>query len=187
MKAEQIKAIQEKIGVTPDGFWGPKSIAAAQAHLHSLMPTPNPWPSQRESALQAFYGDAGDESQLVNLDVSALPVRYEGARVKTIRCHKKIAPALLRVLQAIAASPFVGILGEYAGCFNFRVMRGGSNYSLHARGAAIDLDADNNGNLQHWPAQASMPFEVMEMFAREGALSAGAFWGRDGMHAQFTQ
>jgi hypothetical protein len=32
-----------------------------------------------------------------------------------------------------------------------------------------------------------MPLEVMEAFAREGWLSAGAFWGRDSMHAQASQ
>jgi hypothetical protein len=65
-------------------------------------------------------------------------------------------------------------------------MRGGSTPSLHARGAAIDLDPDNNANKQHWPASATMPFAVMEAFAREGWLSAGAFWSRDAMHSQAT-
>jgi hypothetical protein len=32
-----------------------------------------------------------------------------------------------------------------------------------------------------------MPIEVMECFAREGWLSAGAFWGYDAMHFQATQ
>jgi hypothetical protein len=57
---------------------------------------------------------------------------------------------------------------------------------MRARGAAIDLDPDNNGNLQSWPHAASMPFEVMEIFAQEGWLAAGAFWGHDAMHAQAT-
>ncbi len=65
-------------------------------------------------------------------------------------------------------------------------MRGGSTPSLHARGAAVDLDPDYNGNLVSWPAKAAMPLEVMEAFAREGWLAAGAFWGRDAMHFQAT-
>jgi hypothetical protein len=32
-----------------------------------------------------------------------------------------------------------------------------------------------------------MPLDVMEIFAREGWLAAGAFWGRDSMHMQATQ
>ena len=33
MKPEEIKKIQKKIGTEPDGFWGPKSIAACQKYL----------------------------------------------------------------------------------------------------------------------------------------------------------
>jgi hypothetical protein len=32
-----------------------------------------------------------------------------------------------------------------------------------------------------------MPLDVMEIFAREGWLAAGAFWSRDSMHMQATQ
>jgi hypothetical protein len=32
-----------------------------------------------------------------------------------------------------------------------------------------------------------MPLEIMEAFAREGWLAAGAFWGRDAMHFQATR
>jgi hypothetical protein len=66
-------------------------------------------------------------------------------------------------------------------------MRGGRLPSLHARGAAIDLAADTNGNTTHWPTRADMPIEVLACFAREGWLSAGVFWSRDGMHNQATQ
>ena len=66
-------------------------------------------------------------------------------------------------------------------------MRGGSRPSLHARAAAIDLDPGNNGLVTHWPMKATMPLEVMEAFAREGWLPAGAFWSRDAMHFQSTQ
>jgi hypothetical protein len=186
MNTAQIKAIQEKIGTSPDGFWGPKSIAASQAHLRMLMPVPNPWPGTSQSELTAFYGNAGDENKLVNLDVSDLDVRYDGTRVKTIRCHGKVAASLKRVMVALSHD-HPEILRDYCGCFNNRPMRGGSTPSLHARGAAIDFCAGDNGNTTHWPTRATMPFEVMEIFAREGWLSAGAFWGRDGMHHQSTK
>jgi hypothetical protein len=66
-------------------------------------------------------------------------------------------------------------------------MRGGSNWSLHAYGAAIDLAPHNNGLHTHWPTRATMPLEVMEIFARQGWLPAGAFWSRDPMHFQATR
>jgi hypothetical protein len=185
VNSTEIKAIQSKIGVVPDGFWGPKSIAACQKYLRALMPSPNPWPKSDQASLTKFYGAAGDESQLVNLPAPEW-MTYEGKKVKTIRCHAKVAASLERALIKVSEvegwQPII-----YDGCFNNRPMRGGSLPSLHARGAAIDLDAGNNGNHVSWPVRATMPLEVMEAFAREGWLSAGAFWGRDSMHAQATQ
>lgn len=186
MNQTQIKALQQKIGVTPDGFWGPKSIAAAQKYLRSLMPRENPWPKTDQKSLLDFYGSAGDELQLVNLDVTGLGLKYEGKSVRTIRCHGKVAHSLRRVLEKLSKT-HPEILAKYVGCYNNRPMRGGSLPSLHARGAAIDLDPDTNGNHAPWPTKATMPFEVMEEFAKEGWLSAGAFWSRDGMHFQATK
>ena len=149
------------------------------------MPSPNPWPEQDEASLHAFYGSPGDEDQLVNLPVNG--VFYEGEAVRTIRCHRKVAKSLGRILVQLAASPHAGILTKYAGCFNDRSVRGGSSPSLHARGAAIDLDPDHNANGQAWPNSAIIPIGVMEIFSREGWLAAGAFWGRDAMHFQATR
>lgn len=187
MNREQIQDIQRKIGTEPDGFWGPKSIAACQSYLRSLMPAPNPWPDTDQRSLTAFYGEAGDESQLVNLRIPpGLDMRFEGVRVRTIRCHARVEDSLERALvAAYHVAPLV--VRIYDGCFNNRPMRGGSTPSLHARGAAIDLCADANGNHVSWPVAATMPFAVMEAFAREGWLSAGAFWGRDAMHFQATR
>lgn len=186
MTALQIKALQSKIGAEPDGFWGPKSIAAAKAHLASLAPKKSPWPKTDESSLRAFYGEPGDSSNLVKLDVSDLCVKYEGGKVNSIHCHSKIAASLRRVLEQVCKThPRIAAL--YAGVYNNRKMRGGTKPSLHARGAAIDLDPGSNGNNSHWPTKANMPIEVMEHFAREGWLCAGAEWSRDAMHFQATQ
>jgi hypothetical protein len=182
---KRIADYQERIGAAPDGFWGPKSIEMCRKYLRGLMPNPHPWPLSDQAALTHFYGTAGDEAQLVNLP-APVAMHYEGTRIKTIRVHSKCADSLSRALTAayLAAPEVVKI---YDGCFNNRVMRGGNSPSLHARGAAIDLDADHNGNYVAWPVAATMPLEVMECFAREGWLSAGAFWGRDAMHFQATQ
>lgn len=181
-----IREIQKKIGTTPDGAWGPKSQAACVAYLRSLMPKPNPWPSSADAAMIRFFGQPGDESNLVNLDVHGLEIFYEGNPVRTIRCHKKVADSLHRVLSAIAASPFDHVLRRYAGCFNHRPMRGGSRPSKHSWGAAIDLDPDTNMLKTPWPQRATMPFEVMEMFAREGWVGLGWRDNRDAMHFQTT-
>lgn len=203
MKIEQIKEMQRRIrpfydrkdqDECDDGFWGPKSVQACQRHLRSLMPVINPWPKTDQGSLTAFYGKPGDESKLVLVKVPCtIKVKYleteirgPGCEDDVIYCHHKVADSLIRILTDIGKiNP--GILLKFAGCYNNRNMRNGSLPSLHARGAAVDLDPANNGNLVHWPSKATMPLEVMECFAREGWIPAGAFWLRDAMHAQATQ
>jgi hypothetical protein len=187
MIRDDIMALQRRIGTTPDGFWGPKSVAACQKHLRALMPKPNPWPKPDAASLTEFYGEPGDENQLGVLKVEGLGVAYDNKPVTAIRCHKKVATSLKRVLTEIANGPHRKLLSLYAGVYNNRPMRGGTRPSLHARGAAIDLDPGRNGLVMHWPMVATMPLEVMEAFAREGWLPAGAFWSRDAMHFQATQ
>ena len=187
MTQQQIKDMQTRIGVVPDGFWGPRSIAACKAHLLRMMPKPNPWPATDQRSLQRFYGSPGDESRLCNLPVGKLGIQYEGMLVRFVRCHCKVADSLEAVLQELSASRWAYILKEFEGCYNNRNMRGGSLPSLHARGAAIDFMASTNGNQTAWPTRATMPLEVMEIFARHGWVAAGAFWGRDAMHFQSTR
>jgi len=187
MTRAQIITLQQRIGTTPDGFWGPASIRACQAHLRRLMPVPNPWPAANQAALQGRYGSPGDESKLTHIDVTGLGVLYDGRAVRVIRVHRECAESLLRIIRHISAGPFRYVLAEFGGVFNNRTMRGGSSPSLHARGAAIDLMPGTNGLNTHWPTRATMPIEVMEIFAKEGWLPAGAFWSRDAMHFQATK
>lgn len=187
MTHSEIITLQEHIGTTPDGFWGAKSIAACQKHLRSLMPTPNPWPTGNDASVIRRFGYPGNEASLVNLPVHGLGVKYDGKMVRTIRCHGKVADSLLAVIADIADSPAAWILGQYAGCFNDRPMRGGSRNSKHAWGIAIDFAPATNGLRNHWPTRANMPIDAMECFARQGWIAAGAFWIRDAMHFEATR
>lgn len=189
-RQERIKHTQRVVGADDDGDWGAQSNKACRDYLRGLAPKNNPWPTTDQRSLQAFYGSPGDESNLVTFEFP-YPILYEGKRVLKGRCHKKVKDSLLRVLTAISNKWQTdrGIFEEaedYGGIYNNRPMRGGSSPSLHARGAAIDIDADDNGNLVHWPNVADMPIEIIAEFAKEGWLSAGAFWNRDAMHFQAT-
>lgn len=197
MTNSQIIAMQEKLKAKGfydgeiDGHWGAISNAACQRYLRSLMPSPHPWPKTDQASLTAFYGEPGDESKLVAFEFP-YPTFYEGRRVTKGRCHRKVAESLVKVLTAIGdrwagKGEVMEPASDYGGIYNNRAMRGGTTPSLHARGAAIDLDADDNGNRVHWPVAADMPLEIMEEFAKEGWMSAGAFWNRDAMHFQATQ
>jgi hypothetical protein len=191
MSSEEIKKMQSKIGVVPDGFWGPKSQKACCDYLKSLMPKPTPWPKSDQSSLREFYGQPGDVSNLVTVDFP-FPTFYGGKMVRKFRCHKKVADSLLRILTNINSKysknrQIMEEAEDFGGVYNFRNKRGGASLSVHAWGAAIDLDADDNTFRDSWPMKADMPLEVIEEFAREGWLSAGAFWGYDAMHFQATQ
>ena len=191
MNRQDIIAMQMRLGVQPDGFWGPRSIEACQRHLRSLMPSPNPWPKSNRPSIEAFFGLPGDESNLVPFEFP-YPTYYAGKQVTRGRCHKKVKDSLLRVLNDIGdryghAKAIMEEAEDYGGIFNFRKKRGASSLSLHSWGIAIDLDADDNAFRDSWPMKADMPLEIMECFAREGWLSAGAFWGYDAMHFQATQ
>lgn len=195
MNTNEIKKMQTRINkkfgtsLVVDGVWGVKSKTACKEYLMSLMPSPNPWPSV--SRLEAFYGKAGDESNLEVIEFP-YPMIYDGKPVKKTRVNKKCSASLVKVLKAIKkrmeeAPDIKGAAEDYGGVFNFRLKRGGSSYSLHAYGAAIDLDADDNTFKQTWPEQADMPLEIIEEFAKEGWISAAAFWGYDAMHFQATR
>jgi hypothetical protein len=56
MNQSQIIELQRRIGTSPDGFWGPKSIAACQRHLKALMPKGGVWPSPADGAMVRFFG-----------------------------------------------------------------------------------------------------------------------------------
>lgn len=186
MTTEQIQKMQRIVGVNPDGFWGPKSIRRCRDHLKSLMPTPNPWPFSTREGLRDFYGEPGDEANLVPISFP-FPMFYGEKLVTKSRCHKKVHDSLMRILTRLGTfeggtREILDPVSDYGGIYNFRNKRGGTSLSVHAWGAAIDLDADDNSFRDPWPLVADMPLEIMEEFAKEGWQSAGAFWGYDAMH-----
>ena len=193
MTLAQIQRTQERVGTVPDGFWGPKSIAACKAHLRAIMPSPAPFPAQ--SGVTEFYGPHGtawgDEPPMKAIKIP-FPVYYNGIGMMTLKAHEKCADSLLRVFIRLAevypseSKRHEAGITIFDGIYNPRPMRGGNAWSMHAWAIAIDLDAARNGNNTPWPTAAHMPIEVMECFAREGWTAAGAFWSRDSMHFQST-
>lgn len=196
MNRTEIIRTQERVGALGDGFWGPHSIAACQQHLKNLMPATHPFPVEGSPEFLAFFGEHGEEgvytppTKKITLPFT---IYYGKSPIKTLRVHNKCADSLLRVFQNLAAvypdqlsRKAAGIL-VYDGLYSPRLKRGSLNsWSMHAWSNAIDINAGKNGNKTAWPTTATMPIEVMECFAKEGWLSAGAFWGRDAMHFQAT-
>jgi hypothetical protein len=106
--------------------------------------------------------------------------------------HKLVAPSAIKVLQNIAnaysASEMHDIgIDLFGGSLNVRKMRGGSNYSMHSWGIAIDFDPERNQ--LKWgrdKARLAMPDAVPFWVAweSEGWLSLGRARNFDWMHVQ---
>jgi hypothetical protein len=186
MNQQRIREIQEVIGTSVDGRWGRFSQAAVEKHLRSLLPDPYPYPkSYRE--MFSFYGEPGDTKNFTRINTSSLDnLLYDGKRVRSIECHKKIATNLLNFLTELNSSEYAYVLRKYGGCYVKRKVRGGTNWSDHAWACAIDLDVDKNKLKWHWPMQAQMPLEVYEIAAKHQATSFGWTGNFDAMHIRWA-
>ncbi len=150
------------------------------------------WPADNQAALLKYYGTPGPdvERQLVPV-VPPFQMYYDGKLVKQIRFHRKAAPALKAALQEIwdhygRDQSRIDALGisKYAGAYNPRKVRGSATkWSNHAYGAAIDLNAEENG---FGKGKGSIPQPVIDAFKRQGARWGGDYMGRtDPMHFEF--
>jgi len=78
----------------------------------------------------------------------------------------------------------------FGGCFNYRKMRGGSSYSVHAWGLAIDLDpARNTLNETSKTARFARPEykALIDIFYKHGFVSLGREANYDWMHFQWNK
>lgn len=153
-------------------------------------PTINAWP--RQSGVPAFYGAVGTRQARVEVPFDFYLSWAKSTRVKTITLHEKVAASASRVLQTIAATYSAAErkalgLDLFGGSLNVRRMRGGSSWSMHSWGIAIDFDPERNqlkwgaprARLSHDDAQA-----FLKAWEAEGWLSLGRARNYDFMHVQ---
>lgn len=156
------------------------------------------WPDP--SQLDAFYGNprgrmgsaslAWEKASLIRVPVP-FRMTYADKPISVITIHNKCANSLTRVLAKLAEhSPKelrdagVNIFG---GSYNYRLKRGGNSLSVHAYGAAIDLDPARNGFHDETPNLDNFLW-VVKAFEDEGWTWGGRWSGRskDGMHFEAT-
>ena len=150
----------------------------------------NIWPKQDYASMVAYYGNVGENQTKL---VLPYPMRLAWDTSKTvtkITCHSKVHDSLERILSNIYDSYSKDLtavkndrLDLYGGCLNVRKVRGGSSWSIHSWGAAIDLDPDNNTMSMHRD-QAKMPKAIIDIFIKEGWISMGQSKNYDFMHFQ---
>jgi hypothetical protein len=192
-----------------DGYWGPQTQYAFDALLffeaHGVLPdawrneppldvNPNAWPTESQTELEAFYGQPGDESILTLVDLPythrlSWDLRQKASR---IRCHYKVADSLQKVLGEVLNHYGVQRikdlhLDRFGGCFNPRKKRGGTSWSTHSWGIALDYDPDRNQ--LNWgrdrAAFAGPDYAAWwKIWEAEGWVSLGRSANFDWMHIQ---
>lgn len=191
-----------------DGLWGPQTDHAF-ARLEFLErhgrpphlwrdfggpPTnPNGWPLDREAQLVAHYGPPGDSRQVFVPAPYPLRLSWQpGTTVSRIRCHELVAESVERVLSGVRDQYGLdGVralrLDLFGGCYNKRRIRGGTRWSTHAWGIALDFDTENNRLSWGWDRATFARPEYDDwwrLWEAEGWVSLGRVANFDWMHVQ---
>lgn len=193
-----IRAFQRTHGLKADGIVGPLTEA-------ELWPAPIPerdddvseapilhptWPRQKD--VERFYGAPGANQTMLELP---FPMRLSWDKRKIVNrfsVHEMVHDSAARCFDRIAdaydtrARELTGI-NLFGGCLKVRKMRGGSAWSMHSWGIAIDFDPERN-QLKWGRDRARLALPDCENFWRiwesEGWLSLGRARNFDWMHIQ---
>lgn len=168
------------------------------------------WPLQKDC--DSFYGNprgknstqpsAKWESEYLVFFTPPFRMSFVGQRVTRFRVNKNCLVGFHEAFNNLnnAAKGNLKTLDHwgvttFGGVYNYRLMRGGNNLSMHSWGCAIDLDPVNNGLGDRTPRFAQFP-EVLDAWAKTGAVWGGDWNGNkdtlderrcDGMHWQFAR
>jgi len=183
-----------------DGLVGPQTLFALerwQNRLRDVEPSaeevvhqPPVWPRQAE--VPAFFGAVGTNQVRV---VPPYPMRLSydlDTAVTSISLHAKVADSARRALDRVTKIYSPAEIRAYGfdlfgGSLNVRKMRGGSSWSMHSWGIAIDFDTVRNplhagGNTAFLARAECRAF--LDAWEAEGWISLGRERNYDWMHVQ---
>lgn len=142
--------------------------------------------------LIAKYGTPSENPNYLTTIVLPYPMVYDGKPVTKMRCHKLVADRFLAVFNELLA--VYGLekikqleINVFGGCFNYRLMRGGTELSRHSWGVAIDLNPNKNTlKMNKSQAQFAKPEykTMMDIFYKHGFINLGVEKGCDYMHME---
>jgi hypothetical protein len=192
---EKIAKIQKILGVKDDGKLGSITKRAFEALDDSpiIIPSTNTvWPKQSYSEMVKFYGALGKNQTSLKLPYQMVLAWDSSKKVNNITCHEKVHDSLNRILQKTLDHYGLAKIKElrldkFGGCLNVRKVRGGTNWSIHSWGAAVDFDPDRNQ--LKWgrdkAAMAKPPYdEFWKIVESEKWISLGKARNYDWQHIQ---
>lgn len=202
-------------GLLVDGMAGPKFNAALdvyegkavpqpQAHTSPIKPPPvlnkpvrTIWPRQRN--VPAFFGENPRTVPTAYVtpayQMYSDYARRPANRVSRFICHKLVKDPLQRIFAATLEHYGPDRIRKlnldiFSGCKVVRRITGGSGWSMHSWGIAVDMDAANNEFKDTW-ASGHMDGPDYEAFVgfwyAEGAINLGRERNYDPMHFQFAR
>ena len=204
----QLLCKEQKIEVGAiDGFWGPQTDYAVGAwgHLmeHGVLPrpwrddspldaNPNVWPRRTEADLITYYGEPGAKQVTLELPYPHRIAWNPRQTVTRYSCHEKVHDSVRRVLQGVLDHYGMDRIRDlrldlWGGCLNVRKERGGTQWSTHSWGIAIDYDPTDNQLI--WGRDRAI-FAKPEyddwwrLWEEEGWTSLGRTKNYDWMHVQ---
>ena len=190
-----------------DGILGPQTwtvmrrALAPPGSITGIVPATMPPVPNGFQEIVATYGDprpllepngtitptnlAGWERQI--LESCPLPfavaIGGEGQTIRAFQCHRLLAGVFEAVFAELHRAGKAAEIKTWDGTFAFRPIRGDTHLSLHAFGAAIDLNAATNP----LGGPGDMDPDIVAIFQHFGFLWGGDFHTRkDPMHFQYA-
>lgn len=150
-----------------------------------------------EKAIAKYGKPNQNGTYLVNIKLP-YPMRLawdKNSKVTTMRCHKLVSDKFNAVFNDLLAHYGLAKIQElgidlFGGCFNFRSMRGGSDYSRHSWGIAIDLDPERNKLKETSKTARFARAEykpMIDIFYKHGFISLGREKNYDWMHFEIKE
>lgn len=159
-KESIVKDVQKLLGIAVDGIDGPQTWGSIKNKLGgttspivipdtTVPPKNTNWPKQNYSDMVKFYGEVGTNQTSLTLPYQMKIAWDLDVKINKFTCHIKVKDSLERIFkQTLDHYGKDGVedlgLDLFGGCLNVRKMRGGSSWSIHSWGAAVDLDPDRN-------------------------------------------
>lgn len=203
MSIKAVKQFQTMHGLKPDGIIGTNTRNQLNAQLvtiddrvaHNPKVEVDPksvWPRERSADLMKFYGKPGTNQVRIQTPYPMVLAWDKKKTISAIMCHTLVADSLSRVLENVADIYTEKEIAKhgfnlFGGCLNVRKIRGGTRWSTHAWGIAVDFDPARNGLRTKWKdAYFSKPecADFVSAFQNEGWYSLGYSRDYDAMHFQ---
>lgn len=148
--------------------------------------------------LKSKYGAPSANPDYLTTIVLPYPMKLawdKAITTKKMTCHKLVAAKFVKVFEQILETYGLEKIQElgidiFGGCFNFRVMRGGTEMSKHSWGVAIDLDPERNQLKEtSKTARFARPEykKMIDIFYANGFISLGREKNYDWMHFEIAK